>query len=80
MHSSVKWNLLSWHGSFVGKKWKTTLSAGVYIGLYGKKETGGHLMMTRSWIIYKKNDVQSNQKIKYDFMSVFLCWIKMYIE
>lgn len=37
-------------------------------------------MMTRSWIIYKKNDVQSNQKIKYDFMSVFLCWIKMYIE
>ena len=72
MHSSVKKNLLGWHGSFVGKKrekaWRT---APLYL----------------MWTIWKErnrrafDDIERNdQDIKSIFLYTFVNWARVYIK
>lgn len=70
MHSSIRWNLLDWHNSFVGKKWKKAWRTTLCLW----------------WSIWKErnrafNDVkQSDQAIKFVFIYTFVNWAKVYIE
>ena len=72
MHSSVKRNLLGWHGSFVGKK---------------REKAWRAAPLCLMWIIWKErnrrafDDIERNdQDIKSIFLYTFVNWIRVYIE
>ncbi|RVX21349.1 putative mitochondrial protein [Vitis vinifera] len=72
MHSSVKRNLLGWHGSFVGKK---------------KEKAWRVAPLCLMWTIWKDrnrrafDDIERNDhNIKSIFLYTFVNWIRVYIE
>ena len=72
MHSSVRRNLLGWHGSFVGKK---------------REKAWRVALLCLTWTIWKErnrrafDDVARNdQKIKSIFLYTFVNWARVYIE
>ncbi|RVW42464.1 putative ribonuclease H protein [Vitis vinifera] len=72
MHSSVKRNLLGWHGSFVGKK---------------REKAWRAAPLCLMWTIWKErnrrafNDIERNdQDIKSIFLYTFVNWVRVYIE
>ena len=72
MHSSVKRNLLGWHGSFVGKKREKAWRAAPFCLI---------------WTIWKErnrrvfDDIERNdQDIKSIFLYTFVNWARVYIE
>ena len=72
MHSSVKRNLLGWHGSFVGKK---------------KEKAWRAIPLFLMWTIWKErnrrvfDDIERNdQDIKSIFLYTFVNWARVYIE
>lgn len=69
IHYSVKENVLSWHGSFVGKRaWKSPPY--VCLDSLERREIGGHLRMLNGQI----------KLLNTLFMASFLEWIKPYID
>ena len=72
MHSSVKRNLLGWHGSFVGKK---------------KEKAWRAIPLFLMWTIWKErnrrvfDDIERNdQVIQSIFLYTFVIWARVYIE
>ena len=72
MHSSVRRNLLGWHGSFVGKK---------------REKAWRVALLCLMWTIWKErnrrafDDVARNdQKIKSIFLYTFVNWARVYVE
>ncbi|RVW89084.1 LINE-1 retrotransposable element ORF2 protein [Vitis vinifera] len=72
MHSSVKRNLLGWHGSFVGKK---------------REKAWRAAPLCLMWTIWKErnrrafDDIERNdQDIKSIFLYTFVNWVRVYIE
>ncbi|RVW42122.1 hypothetical protein CK203_085788 [Vitis vinifera] len=71
-HSSVKRNLLGWHGSFVGKK---------------REKAWRAAPLCLMWTIWKERNrrtfddmERNNQDIKFIFLYTFVNWVRVYIE
>ncbi|KAL6343049.1 hypothetical protein AAG906_017861 [Vitis piasezkii] len=70
MHSSVKRNLLGWHGSFVGKKRRKLESCPLSMWTIWKERN------RRVFDDIERND----QDIKSIFLYTFVNWVRVYIE
>ena len=54
LHATLRRTLLSWHESFVGKKWRKAwrMASLCVFGLFGRKEIKDSLKMWNSWTKY----------------------------